>query len=172
MSGLRSRLARLSRALATRPKPSDSALERWRADPVALMRDAGFSPDPWQAEFLRSNDRMNLMLCARQVGKSLTVSILTLHAALTAPDQTVIVVAQRQDQASELLRKSKTAYYRAKPPVGVVREGATHFELANGSRILALPGEERAMHGPTANLLVIDEAARVPDEVFNAASPQ
>src|SRR5262249_14613071 len=93
-------------------------------------------------------------------------------AALTAPDQTVIVVAQRQDQASELLRKSKTAYYRAKPPVGVVREGATHFELANGSRILALPGEERAMHGPTANLLVIDEAARVPDEVFNAASPQ
>src|SRR5262249_32193863 len=103
VSGLRSRLARLSRALATRPQPSDSALERWRADPAALMRDAGFSPDPWQAEFLRSNDRMNLMLCARQVGKSLTVSILTLHAALTAPEQTVIVVAQRQDQASELL---------------------------------------------------------------------
>ena len=28
------------------------------------------------------------------------------------------------------------------------------------------------MHGPTADLLIIDEAARVPDAVFRAANPQ
>lgn len=136
------------------------------------MADAGFRPDPWQEEFLRSTDPMNLILCGRQVGKSLTVSILALHAALTRPGRLVVIVAQRQDQAAELLRKAVTAFYAVGSPVPVKREGATHFELATGARILALPGEERAMHGPTADLLIIDEAARVPDEVFHAASPQ
>src|SRR5262249_31624091 len=34
------------------------------------------------------------------------------------------------------------------------------------------PGKERSVHSYTADLLVIDEAARVPDEVFHGASPQ
>jgi hypothetical protein len=138
------------------------------------MRDAGFTPDPWQWEFLSAADRYNLVLCARQVGKSLVVSILALHTVLTQPGSTTIIVAQRQDQASELLRKTTTAYYRsgAVEVVGVRREGTTHIELENHARVLALPGEERAMHGPTADLLIIDEAARIPDEVFFAASPQ
>jgi hypothetical protein len=136
------------------------------------MRDAGFTPDAWQSEFLSSPDQFNLMLCARQVGKALTVSMLALHAVLTKPGKLTVIVAQRQDQAAELLRKAVTAYYQVGAPVPVKREGATHFELVTGARILALPGEERAMHGPTADLLVIDEEARVPDEVYHAASPQ
>ena len=147
-------------------------LDRYRADPPFLMRDAGFSPDPWQSQFLAAGDRMNLILCARQVGKSLAVSMLALHAALIGPGKLTTIVAQRQDQAAELLRKVVTAYYRIGSPVPVKRAGATHFELVTGARILALPGEERAMHGPTSDLLIIDEAARVPDAVFNAASPQ
>lgn len=136
------------------------------------MRDAGFTPDPWQSEFLSSAERFNLMLCARQVGKSLTVSMLALHAVLTRPGKLTVIVAQRQDQAAELLRKAVTAFYQIGAPVPVKREGATHFELATGARLLALPGEERAMHGPTADLLIIDEASRVPDAVYHAASPQ
>jgi len=100
------------------------------------------------------------------------VSLLALHTALTAPGSTTIIVAQRQDQAAELLRKTVSAYYRVGAPVPCLRQGQTHFELMTGSRVLALPGEERAMHGPTADLLIIDEAARVADEVFTAASPQ
>ena len=81
-------------------------LAAYRADPSRLMLDAGFTPDPWQAEFLRSSDRFNLMLCARQVGKSLAVSLLALHTVLTTADMTTVVIAQRQDQAAELLRKA------------------------------------------------------------------
>jgi hypothetical protein len=106
------------------------------------------------------------------VGKSLTVSMLALYSVLTRPGGLTIIVVQRQDQAAELLRKSVTAFYWIGAPVPVKREGATHFELATGARLLALPGEERAMHGPTADLLIIDEAARVPDAVYHAASPQ
>ncbi len=152
--------------------PADSRLDAYRADPALLMRDAGFTPDPWQAEFLRSGDSQSLMLCSRQIGKSLVVSALALVTALTRPNVTVIIVAQRQDQAAELLRKSTAAFYRVGAPAPVLRAGTTHFELASGSRILALPGEEKAVHGHTADLLIIDEAARVPDAVFHAASPQ
>jgi hypothetical protein len=155
-----------------RLRAADDRLDRYRADPAEMMLDAGFVPDAWQAEFLRARDPYNLMLCARQVGKSLAVSMLALKTALMAPDTTTIVIAQRQDQAAELLRKSVAAFYRVGAPVAVRREGVTHFELANGSRILALPGEERAVHGHTAGLLILDEAARIPDEVFHAASPQ
>jgi hypothetical protein len=41
----------------------------------------------------------------------------------------------------------------------------------NGSVIIPLPGKADAMRGFTANLLIIDEAARVPDEVYTAARP-
>jgi hypothetical protein len=163
------RLDRLERAAPGRPA---DRLATYKADPAQLMLDSGFAPDPWQAQFLRSADPANLILCARQVGKSLVVSVLALHTALTRPGGLTVIVAQRQDQAAELLRKSVTAYYKVGSPAHLARVGATHFELATGSRILALPGEERAMHGPTADLLIIDEAARVPDPVFHAASPQ
>lgn len=136
------------------------------------MLDAGFAPDPWQAEFLRSSDPRNLILCARQVGKSLAVSILALHAALSGPETTVIVVAPIEPQANELLRKVVRAFNAVGRPMGVVREAVTTLELSNRSRVIALPGKERSVHSYTADLLVIDEAARVPDEVFHAASPQ
>jgi hypothetical protein len=55
--------------------------------------------------FLQSDDRRNLLLCARQVGKSLTVAALALHAALTRPQTTTVVIAPIEPQASELLRK-------------------------------------------------------------------
>src|SRR5215470_2562858 len=136
------------------------------------MRDAGFTPDPWQEQFLRSNDPLNLILCGRQIGKSLAVSILALHTALTKPDNTVIVVAPIEPQANELLRKVITTFNKIGRPVGVLREAVTTLELANRSRVIALPGKERSVHSYTADLLVIDEAARVPDEVYHGASPQ
>lgn len=163
---------RLKRKLKRLQTVEVDPIEAYRADPSQLMRDAGFQPDPWQSQFLSTAEQFNLMLCARQVGKSLTVSMLALHTLLTQPGKLTIIVAQRQDQAGELLRKTVTAFYKIGSPLPVLRSGTTHFELVNGARILALPGEERAMHGPTANLLIIDEAARVPDAVFNAASPQ
>lgn len=147
-------------------------LARYRADPAALMADAGFAPDPWQAALLRDDARRTLILCARQVGKSLTVGFLALHAVLARPRVTVVVLAPVEQQANELLRKVVSAFYAVGAPVAVRREGVTYFELATGSRVLALPGKERSVHGYTADLLIVDEAARVPDEVFHAASPQ
>ena len=147
-------------------------MARYRADPAALMADAGFSPDPWQREFLNNPGRWNLLLCARQVGKSSVVSVLALHTALTKPGSTTIIIAPIEPQANELLRKVATAYNRIGRPVPTKREAVTTLEFANGARVTALPGKERSVHSYTADLLIIDEAARVPDAVYHGASPQ
>ena len=58
-------------------------------------------------------------------------------------------------------------------PVAAVQESALSMTLANGSRVVSLPGkDEGSIRGFSAvTTLVIDEAARVPDEVFSGASP-
>jgi hypothetical protein len=56
-------------------------------------------------------------------------------------------------------------------PVGVKREAVTFFELVTGSRVIALPGKESRVRSYSAALLIVDEAARVSDEVFSGASP-
>jgi hypothetical protein len=106
------------------------------------------------------------------VGKSSVVSILALHTALTKPNGTVVIVCPIEAQANEMLRKVMTAFNAVGRPVGVCREAVTTLELVNGSRVIALPGKERSVHSYTATLLIIDEAARVPDEVYHGASPQ
>ncbi len=150
---------------------SNAVIERYRADPPQLMIDAGFTPDPWQEQLLRSTDERILMVCSRQVGKSQSVSFLALHTALTKPGSTITIVAPVEEQANELLRKVTQAYHAVGMPVPVLREAVTRLELANGSRVLALPGKESRMRSYTSSLLILDEAARVPDDVVNAASP-
>ena len=43
------------------------------------------------------------------------------------------------------------------------------LRLANGSRILSLPGTARSVRGWTAKLLILDEAAFISPETFTAA---
>lgn len=162
---------RLDRLQTQMPGGAAERLALYRSNPARLMSDAGMNPDPWQAALLASTEPRVLMLCARQVGKSSAVSILALKTALTQPGSTTTLVAPVEEQATELLRKVVTAYTAIGRPVPVLRESATRLELANGSRVLALPGKERRMRSYTSALLVIDEAARVPDDVVNAASP-
>ncbi len=46
------------------------------------------------------------------------------------------------------------------------------MELSNGSRIVVLPGKEATIRGFSGvNLLVIDEASRVPDELYQSVRP-
>ncbi len=136
------------------------------------MIDAGFQPDKWQADFLRSDDLRNLILCGRQIGKSLTVAVKALVTALTKPDSTVVVIAPIEPQANELVRKVLRCFNSIGRPIAMLREAVTTLEFANGSRVIALPGKERSVHSYTATLLIVDEAARVPDEVYHGASPQ
>src|SRR5262249_35623154 len=59
-----------------------TALDHSWTDPARLLVDAGYTPDAWQADLMRSFSRRKLLLCARQTGKSLTSAGLTLRTAL------------------------------------------------------------------------------------------
>jgi phage terminase large subunit-like protein len=142
-------------------------------DPGAVMDDAGLTPDPWQRDVLQSPSRRFLLLCARQSGKSQVAAALALHAALTEPGSLILLVSRGLRQAGELFRDKFLRLYRnLGRPVPSVRETALELTLDNGSRVISLPGEGDVIVGySNVRLLVIDEAARVPDDLYKVVRP-
>ena len=141
-------------------------------DPVVLARDAGITPDPWQAKLLRSAPRRALLCCSRQAGKSTVAAFLVLATALYVPNALVILVSPSQRQSAELFR-TVVGYHARLPGVPeLVAENTLRAEFANGSRILALPGTERTVRGYAGvDLVVIDEASRVENDLLAAVRP-
>jgi hypothetical protein len=66
----------------------------------------------------------------------------------------------------------QTCYRLLPTPAPLEAESALRFEFSNGSRVLALPGIEGTVRGYSGvNLLVIDEAARVADDLYYSVRP-
>ena len=142
-------------------------------DPVRLARRAGFKPDSWQADLLRSRARQMILLCSRQAGKSTVSALLAVYEALFAAPALVLLLAPALRQSQELFRKVRDALSALGEVVPAYdRDTALSTELANGSRIVCLPGKEQTIRGFSAvSLLVVDEAARVPDDLYMAVRP-
>jgi hypothetical protein len=72
-------------------------------------------------------------------------------------------VAPGERQAKLLFSKAASLYRQAGYPLPAHSERRTGLELASGSVIEALPAVERTTRGYSVDLLVVDEAAAVPD---------
>jgi hypothetical protein len=143
-----------------------------RRDPALLMVAAGQDPDPWQRGVLEGGADRVLLLASRQSGKSSVAAGLALHAALTIPRCPVLLLSPSLRQSGELFRKVVDFYDALKRPLPASSRTAMRLELANGSRILSLPGTESTVRGFSGvGLLVIDEAARVADPLYYAVRP-
>jgi hypothetical protein len=140
-------------------------------DPAALCEVVGVAPDPWQERALRSTSRELLFLVHRQGGKSLTAGLLGLHTALYRSGSTTLIVSPGERQSKELLRRVTTAYRQLGRPLGSDAESTLTLELETGSRIIALPGSEATIRTYSADLLILEEASRIPDEVYHAVRP-
>jgi hypothetical protein len=139
--------------------------------PVQLMRRLGLEPDPWQIEVLESDHPRQLLNCSRQAGKSTTVAILALASTLWTPFTQVVLLSRSHRQSRELFRRVVGFYHDMRDPMPE-RLTAEELVLANRSRIVSLPCREETIRGySNVNLLVIDEAARVPDDVYRAVRP-
>jgi Terminase large subunit, T4likevirus-type, N-terminal len=142
------------------------------ADPVQLATRVGCVPDRWQARALRSTDARLLLLTGRQVGKSTTAAIKAVHVAVYEPGSLVLMFAPTQRQAQELFRSAMSAYRGLGRPVPSEAENTQTLALENGSRIIALPGDEKTTRGYAGvRLVIIDEAARVDDELLHSITP-
>lgn len=141
-------------------------------DRVAFARAAGIEPDRWQEDLLRSAAKRVLLNCARQSGKSTVAGVLAVHAALYEPGSLVLLLSPTLRQSQELFKKCLSLYRAAGRPVSPESETALTLTLENGSRVISLPGKEHAVRGFSAvRLLVVDEAARVPSDLYASVRP-
>jgi len=142
-------------------------------DPVTFARTRfGFRVNEQQAEVLRSSARRGILNCCRQWGKSTVTVAKALHRALTEPGCLVIVSSPSRRQSGEWMRKARGMVAR----MGIRPRGdgdnAVSLLLPNRSRIVGLPRLEDTVRGfSSVSLLLIDEASRVSDEMYDALQP-
>jgi hypothetical protein len=140
---------------------------------AGLMLDAlGLDADPWQLSVLRSPAARMLLLACRQAGKSTATAALALHTALFQAGALVLLLSPSLRQSGELFRKVTWFYGQLGRPIAAEQETALTLTLANGSRVVSLPSSEATIRGYSGvGLLVVDEAARVPDDLYFAVRP-
>ena len=128
--------------------------------------------DPWQKDLIKSKGD-GVVISGRQCGKSTATSILAAKTALNNPDEFILIGAYVIDQAQLIFRKIHE-YILEKAPNKIRGHATLNFlELKNGSKILCRPiGDTGAgMRGYSATMLIIDEAAFVPDRAWEAIEP-
>ncbi len=146
--------------------------QREARDAVLFARRAGLNPDPWQSEVLRSDARQMILLASRQSGKSSVTAILSVHEAVYNAPSLVLLLSPSLRQSQELFAKVKSAYDALIDAPRATQETSLQLRFDNGSRVVALPGKEATIRGFSgAGLLVIDEASRVPDDLYQAVRP-
>jgi len=140
--------------------------------PLAFAADCGIeNPDPWQIDVLTTNSKRMLLCCSRQAGKSTVSALLALHQLVYRPPSTVILISPSLNQSVELYRRLHQFYEKIPGLAKATQESLTRLSLDNGSRVLSLPGSEKSSRGFTADMVIVDEAARVDDELFAAITP-
>ena len=131
-------------------------------DPSLIGERVGLKLDPWQSALLHSRPPRALLCCSRQSGKTTVANLLAVWTAMYEPESLTLIVSPSQRQSSEVFRTFIQLYNKLEGAPELVQESALRAQLANGSRVVALPGSERTVRGfAGANLVIIDEAARV-----------
>ena len=129
----------------------------------------------WHREILDSwlEQTLSLELKARQIGVTWLAALLALWTALFRPGTRVLILSVNEEEAKKVVAriwgmyKSLPGYLRehaavTKPARGGDPSQEIEWTHADGrkSTILALPATEKAGHGETAALVILDEYSR------------
>jgi hypothetical protein len=141
-----------------------------KRDPVAFARHLIGEP-LWdhQGEVVRSKARIRCIASGRQAGKSRTLAVLALHEAFTVAGSLTLLVSAGE-QASKDLLAVVSALAQA-PLLGgsVVDDTKQTVTLTNGSEVRSVPASARQIRGLAVDLLIMDEAAFIPGDIWTAA---
>jgi hypothetical protein len=133
-----------------------------------------FEADTIQRSILDGQGRRVLLNCHRQFGKSTAASILCLHRAIFHPGSLCLIVAPSLRQSSENFRRVTAFLERLDEPPQLSEDTKLSLTLANGSRVLSLPGgnDGATIRGFSSPAIIIeDEAARCSDDLYFALRP-
>lgn len=135
-----------------------------------------FKWDKWQKEVLEHEGNITIR-SGRQVGKSEVIGAKGCQFADENPGTTTLIIAASQRQSSLIFEKVKANVDRLceirkkdqylEPPT------LTKIFLKNGSKIYSLPAGRTGyfIRGFTIDMLIADEAAYIPETVWNAVIP-
>lgn len=132
----------------------------------------------YQKDIITDNSKRLLIRKGRQVGISYTLALKTIIKAINIPNVTVAIVSPSQRQSS-LVFKYIMTFFRTHPLLRPEIESKnsrcsqTVIELPNGSTIYSLPcGNDghtiRGISIPKNSILIVDEAAYIPEKVWEA----
>lgn len=113
------------------------------------------------------NNRFNILLAARQIGKTTMMCIYALWFVSYQKDKTVAIVANKASTAMSILKDIKDAYEDIpeylKP--GVIEWNKQTIEFDNGCKIIARATSPDCLRGESISLLLADEFAFVPQNI-------
>jgi hypothetical protein len=162
-----SRLDKLTAKVAQKQQAvrTSGVLDLLRTDPVRLFKMLDLAPDQWQADFLRqqcSDDphKRVALACARQTGKSTSISLFAALRMMTA-GETVAISAPAFRQSLETAQRVRRIIKQL-GLVPITKDSVTDTGLANGGRLIVLPSSGATARGFTLNWLAVDEAAYLP----------
>lgn len=151
-------------------------LDQFKEDPE-LMFDFidfffKFKPHLYQKKFLISclSRKRVLGIWPRQSGKSQNVAVYSLFRCIIHPTS-IMITAPTQTQSSELYNKIRNLAVASEAiNVNIVKSTQTEMLFKNGSRIKALPTgvEGKSIRGFTADIVIIEEAGIMKDEIINS----
>ena len=145
-------------------------------DMASFVRDyLGFTAEPAQLDLLLSTAKRGIVNCSRQYGKSLLGAAKAVHRCWTRPESLVLVVSPTLRQSGLVLGKARRLLAATPAWRRQVRKDPDHalsLRFPNGSLMVGLPAKEANIRGFSAtSMVIIDEASRVPEDVYRAVRP-
>lgn len=122
-----------------------------------------------QLEVARSTARVRTICAGRRAGKSRTVAIDALYTAYSNENYKVLILSGHADVSEVLLGELKNLAHSPLLQHAIAHETKTSIVLQNGSEIVCTPATNAATRGRSADLLVLDEANRMPRDLWSAA---
>ena len=125
----------------------------------------------YQKEYLKhlENNRLSIMLSARQAGKTTTSAIFMLHYICFNIDKNALVLGNKRKTAVEVLSKAKSVYfelpYFLKP--GVYKWNESEIVLDNGCRLMAEATTINSGISFTFHCVLADEFAHIAPNIVD-----
>jgi hypothetical protein len=125
----------------------------------------------FQLEALTEETRQVCLVAARQVGKSRSLAVYGCWKAYRLPKQLILVVSAGQTGADRLLATMAEISGAPLLRESVGEAFVSRIVLSNGSEIRSFPASSNAVRGWSADVLLIDEASGMTEELWAAALP-
>jgi hypothetical protein len=141
-----------------------------RTDVAVFAEVVGQPLAPYQAEALRLEARETVVQAPRQTGKSRSLALLAAWWAFSKPGQVVLLVSAGEVAANRLLGQVLQVCRHELLAGSVLDESRTLLTLSNGSTIRSVPASEAQIRGWSVDLLILDEAAYIAEDVVVGAA--